>query len=251
MTGDGVGAYQLRVGQPPGSTEPLVALEPHMGHLPGRLACLLAVAAAVGCCCVALLKKVRSKLPAFPLLSNSPAAEEVDVVLTEARPNDPAVPEGKVLARVGGEPGAGSSTVERRLQVLQGGAVRSSRVMRSVTTVDESCSGAVWRVVLQGVCPRPVPHRPSICRPLICPPAEGDQPGCPSCCTYLLNSQSVEALAFRVDVVSRRDGALLARCYVEPQTLQVGGAWGHVTVEWGGGGGEEGTACFRLRSCWE
>jgi hypothetical protein len=29
--------------------------------------------------------------------------EEVDVVLVEAKPNDPAVPDGKVLARVGGE----------------------------------------------------------------------------------------------------------------------------------------------------
>ena len=49
---------------------------------------------------------------------------------------------------------------------------------------------------------------------------EDDQHGAGSC-TYLLNSQSVEALAFRVDVVSRRDSALLARCYIEPPTLQV------------------------------
>ena len=48
-------------------------------------------------------------------------------------------------------------------------------------------------------------------------------------CTFLLNSQSIEALAFRVDVVSHRDGALLARCFVEPQTLQVGGSLHH---EW-------------------
>ncbi|PRW21071.1 glycerophosphodiesterase GDE1 isoform A [Chlorella sorokiniana] len=107
VTGAGVGAYQLRVGQPPGSTQPLVALEAHLGH----------------------------------------TQEEVDVVLVEAKPNDPAVPDGKVLARVG-------------------------------------------------------------------------DPSCPTCCTYLLNSQSIESLAFRVDVLSRRDGSLLARCFVEPQTLQ-------------------------------
>lgn len=47
--------------------------------------------------------------------------------------------------------------------------------------------------------------------------SEGASPSC----TFLLNSQSIEALAFRVDVRSRRDGALLARCYVEPATLQV------------------------------
>lgn len=63
VTGAGVGAYQLRVGQPPGSTQPLVALEEHVGH----------------------------------------SQEEVDVVLVEAQPNDPAVPDGKVLARIGGE----------------------------------------------------------------------------------------------------------------------------------------------------
>ncbi len=63
VTGAGVGAYQLRVGQPPGSTQPLVALEEHVGH----------------------------------------SQEEVDVVLVEAKPNDLAVPEGKVLARIGGE----------------------------------------------------------------------------------------------------------------------------------------------------
>ena len=63
VTGAGVGAYQLRVGQPPGSIQPLVALEEHLGH----------------------------------------SQEEVDVVLVEAKANDPAVPDGKVLARVGGE----------------------------------------------------------------------------------------------------------------------------------------------------
>ena len=52
------------VGQPPGSLEPLVSLEPQLGHSP----------------------------------------EEVEVVLVEAKPNDPAVPQGKVLARVGGAP---------------------------------------------------------------------------------------------------------------------------------------------------
>ena len=52
---------------------------------------------------------------------------------------------------------------------------------------------------------------------------EEDQHGAGSC-TYLLNSQSVEALAFRVDVVSRRDSALLARCFIEPPTLQVCGS---------------------------
>lgn len=35
VTADGVGAYQLRVGQPPGSAEALVTLEPSLEHLPG------------------------------------------------------------------------------------------------------------------------------------------------------------------------------------------------------------------------
>ena len=38
--------------------------------------------------------------------------------------------------------------------------------------------------------------------------------------TYLLNSQSVEALAFRIDVTSVQDGALLARGFVTHLTLQ-------------------------------
>lgn len=118
VTADGVGAYQLRVGQPPGSAEALVKLEPHLGHQP----------------------------------------DEVDVVLVEAKPNDPAVPQGKVLARVGALPGGAGSA---------------------------------------------------------------EQPaGDAGSCTYLLNSQSIEALAFRVDVTSKRDGALLARCFISPETLQ-------------------------------
>ncbi|KAL4420635.1 hypothetical protein ABPG75_010291 [Micractinium tetrahymenae] len=119
VTADGVGAYQLRVGQPPGSAEALVTLEPSLGHAP----------------------------------------EEVEVVLWEAKPNDPAVPQGKVLARVGALSPAGVDCGEHN-------------------------------------------------------------EGAASSCTYLLNSQSIEALAFRVDVTSRRDGSLLARCFVEPATLQ-------------------------------
>lgn len=57
-------------------------------------------------------------------------------------------------------------------------------------------------------------------------PAGGDggehSEGASPSCTFLLNSQSIDALAFRVDVTSKRDGTLLARCYVEPATLQVG-----------------------------
>lgn len=35
VTADGVGAYQLRVGQPPGSSEALVTLEPSLQHSQG------------------------------------------------------------------------------------------------------------------------------------------------------------------------------------------------------------------------
>lgn len=44
----------------------------------------------------------RSAVPALLLAGPCPA-DEVEVVLWEAKPNDPAVPQGKVLARIGGE----------------------------------------------------------------------------------------------------------------------------------------------------
>ena len=122
VTPEGVGAYQLRVGQPPGSAEPLVELEPAaLGHhTPG----------------------------------------DIEVTLWEAVPNDPAVPQGKTFALVGG-----------------GDPLHTAGV--GVGVGDAAAEGA----------------------------------------TYLFNSQSVEALAFRVDVTSRRDASLLARCFVTHHTL--------------------------------
>lgn len=71
----------------------------------------------------------------------------------------------------------------------------------------------------------PLPALANLCPAAAPSPAGGEggdhHEGASPSCTFLLNSQSVEALAFRVDVRSRRDGALLARCYVEPATLQV------------------------------
>ena len=40
-----------------------------------------------------------------------------------------------------------------------------------------------------------------------------------SAVTFMLNAQTVEELAFRVDVTSKASGALLARCFVTHQTL--------------------------------
>lgn len=57
-------------------------------------------------CSLPFLPQQRHLFPCLallPLYVRVPSAGEVDVVLVEAKPNDPAVPEGKVLARVGGE----------------------------------------------------------------------------------------------------------------------------------------------------
>ena len=154
------------------------------------------------------------------------------MVLWEARPNDPAVPQGKVLARIGGEqpplPPLLLVVVPVMLQCLQmllwcWHGCLSGRQMHAVSQAPRQaglllshefgsaraltraltthCSTCLTAALSQGA-------------------GEDDQHGAGSC-TYLLNSQSVEALAFRVDVVSRRDSALLARCYIEPPTLQV------------------------------
>eukprot|EP00887_Chlorella_sp_A99_P007166 scaffold2.g7166.t1 len=122
VTEAGVGAFQLRVGQPPGSTEPLVSLEPHLQQARGA----------------------------------------VDVSLWEAKGRDPTVPEGKLFARI-------------------------------------SCAD----VELPNGAAGPHPEEPI---------------------TFLLNTQSIEELAFRVDVASkarggREDGRLIARCFVSHQTL--------------------------------
>ena len=154
VTGAGVGAYQLRVGQPPGSTQPLVALEEHMGH----------------------------------------SQEEVDVVLVEARANDPAVPDGKVLARVGGERAQDVCMFVLPLPLL----LQPLPPMQSCCACVGDGLPLLHRYVFAPVLP------PSDLLPLLpshlmsSPPAiSSADPSCPTCCTYLLNSQSIEALAFR------------------------------------------------------
>ena len=116
----GVGAFQLRVGQPAGSPDPLVTLTPsppashpsHTPHTPHR------------------------------------------VELHEARGRDPAVPQGKTFARVG-------------------------------KNAEDEGSGS---------------HDDNAC-------------------TYLLNAQSLEALEFRIDVISKLDNSLIARGFVPVQCL--------------------------------
>ena len=105
----GVGALQLRVGQPPGSSAPLVTLLPEF-NIPHR------------------------------------------VDLYEARGRDPAVPQGKTFARVGKNAEEGYNQEDTAI-------------------------------------------------------------------TYLLNAQSLEALEFRIDVSSNKDGTLLARGFVPAQAL--------------------------------
>lgn len=120
VTSAGVGAFQLRVGQPPGSAEPLVQLDPGVG-----------------------------------------GEHPYQVDLYEARPTDPTVPRGKVFARLTcGELG-----------------------------LLDSCLS---------------PTSTSLSHSL----------------TFLMNSQSLEALAFRVDVtVPEEGGRLLARGFVPYQSL--------------------------------
>ena len=167
MAANGAGAFQLRVGQPPGSTERLVTLD-------------------------------------APLA----AAQPYRVDLFEAQPTDPAAPCGKAFARL--------SCAE--LGVLDhGGARRGGAGRGGSLKIDgrdkQSFGGHARR------------REPPRSRPLpLVPPADkgGDSgaEGGDDNVTYLLNSQSIEALAFRIDVTSVHDGALLARGFVTHLTLQ-------------------------------
>ncbi|KAK9814473.1 hypothetical protein WJX72_006486 [[Myrmecia] bisecta] len=116
----GMGRFQLRVGQPPGSTEPLAKLEKAYINVPVR------------------------------------------VQLYEAKPGDPNVPHPKPFARVSHED-LGYSEEEN----VPCGSLRGNEHV-----------------------------------------------------TFLMNSQTMEALAFRVDVISVEDGRLLARTFISPQTLE-------------------------------
>ncbi|KAK9905950.1 hypothetical protein WJX75_009398 [Coccomyxa subellipsoidea] len=122
VTQAGVGAFQLRVGQPPGSKEPLVVLEN-------------------GCC-----------------------DDEVRVQLYEARPGDPAVPQGKAFATI--------SSVDL-------GLPPHSEASFSGRQVDFGSDGII----------------------------------------FYMNGQSLDALAFRVDVTAKEDGRLIARAFVSTPTL--------------------------------
>lgn len=128
VTGAGMGAFQLRVGQPPGSSQPLVTLSPDI-------------------------------------------AQPFDVMLYEARPGDPNVPQGKAYAR---------------LQAHDLGFI-------------EQGDGKACQL-----------HPPT------------------ASATYLMNGQTLDALAFRVDVVAKRDGMLLARAFISSETLA--GLEGRITA---------------------
>lgn len=118
VTAAGMGALQLRVGQPPGSTEPLVVLSPEV-------------------------------------------QQPFEVHLTEAHPGDPNVPQGKTFA-----------------------IVELHDMGYAVTDCRSSGSGCQLHSA-----------------------------------TYLMNGQALDALAFRVDVVTRKSGALIARAFISAASL--------------------------------
>mmetsp|Transcript_6370 Transcript_6370/g.18321 ORF Transcript_6370/g.18321 Transcript_6370/m.18321 type:complete len:699 (+) Transcript_6370:300-2396(+) len=122
VTGSGMGALQLRVGQPPGSKEPLVVLPPELQQ-----------------------------------------QEPFDVHLFEARPGDPNVPQGKAFAV---------------LQLHDLGYIEEGDGQKCEMNGNVGATG-----------------------------------------TYLMNGQTLDALAFRVDVVAGGGGELLSRCFVSAASL--------------------------------